>query len=331
VSPRRLAIEKRIGKERHLAITGVRPVPGGISSTTWAWFHAHHRSLLRRADLVGHLNTFLIRTWCGTRMVDPSNASFMGVYSTMALDGWNDELCENVSLPRKLLPEILESNQVAGHLTRQAASGLGLPIGVPALAGMIDTSAAMLLTGARPGQLLNVCGSTDVLALLTDRPKSDERLITRAFGIGRKWMSVSTLAAAGSGIQWAHDQLFPDYSWPKFNRLVKELARSKHSASVRFGPYLAGDRMSIEQRTAGFTGLTLATTRREMLKAIIDALASASAERLPLLLSNRAKPLRRVVVTGRGFDHVLRRDWQGRWRFAREEEATLRGLGLLLE
>src|SRR5689334_22106527 len=32
------AIEKRIGKERHLALTGVRPVPGGVSSTTWAWF-----------------------------------------------------------------------------------------------------------------------------------------------------------------------------------------------------------------------------------------------------------------------------------------------------
>ena len=89
--------------------------------------------------------------------------------------------------------------------------------------------------------------------------------------------------------------------------------------------------MSIEQRTAGFTGLTLATTRREMLKAIIDALADVSAQRLPLLLSNRIKPLRRVVITGRGFDHVLRRDWPGRWRFDPEEEATLRGLGKLLE
>jgi xylulokinase len=254
----------------------------------------------------------------------------MGVYSTMTLDGWNDELCENVSLSRKLLPEIRESNQVAGMLTREAASDLGLPLGVPVLAGMIDTSAAMLLAGARPGQLLNVCGSTDVLALLTDRPKPHERLITRAFGIGRKWMSVSTLAAAGSAIQWAHDQLFPDYAWSGFDRLVKELARSKSSSSLRFDPFLAGDRMSIEQRKAGFTGLTLATTRREMLKAIIDALAGASAERLPLLLSDRVKPLKRVVVTGRGFDHVLRRDWRGKWRFAREEEATLRGLGNLM-
>ena len=68
----------------------------------------------------------------------------------------------------------------------------------------------VVLAGARPGQLLNVCGSTDVLALLTDRPKANERLITRAFGIGRRWMSVSTLAASGSALNWAKDQFFAD-------------------------------------------------------------------------------------------------------------------------
>ena len=197
-----LEIERRIGKERHLKLSGVRPVPGGISSTTFAWFNKHQRSVMKRADLVGHLNTFLIRTWTGNRVIDPSNASFMGVFSTMDLSGWNEELRENVSMPVRLLPEVLESDQVGGGLVREAASGLGLAVGMPVLVGMIDTSAAMLLTGARPGQLLNTCGSTDVLALLTDRPRPDERLITRAFGIGRRWMSVSTIAAAGSAVVW---------------------------------------------------------------------------------------------------------------------------------
>lgn len=36
------AIEKRIGKARHMKITGCRPFPGGLSSTTWAWYLAHH-------------------------------------------------------------------------------------------------------------------------------------------------------------------------------------------------------------------------------------------------------------------------------------------------
>ena len=59
-------------------------------------------------------------------------------------------------------------------------------------------SAAMLLTGAKPGQLLNVCGSTDVLGLCTDRPRPHEKVLTRALGIGDRWMSVCTLAAAAN-------------------------------------------------------------------------------------------------------------------------------------
>src|SRR5438105_2017535 len=50
-----------IGKARFLKINGSLPFPGGISSTTWAWFNRNHPGLMRRADLVGHLQTFLHR------------------------------------------------------------------------------------------------------------------------------------------------------------------------------------------------------------------------------------------------------------------------------
>ncbi|HEX3355488.1 MAG TPA: FGGY-family carbohydrate kinase, partial [Tepidisphaeraceae bacterium] len=235
-----------------------------------------------------------------------------------------------VGMPGGLLPEILESNQIGGKLIRDGASELGLPVGMPVLAGMIDTSAAMLLTGARPGQLLNTCGSTDVLALLTDRPHVNEHLITRAFGIGRKWMSVSTVAAAGSAILWAHDQLFSDYSWARFKRLLGEVSKGREIASEVFTPYLAGDRMSVEQRTGAINNLTLATKREDILKAIVDSLATNSAARLPLLCKGQRKILRRVVVSGQGFDEILRRDWRGRWSFVRESEASLRGLSKLV-
>src|SRR5450432_2974610 len=72
-------IEKRVGKQRHLQLCGGRPVPGGISSTTCAWFLKNERSLMRKADLIGHLNTFLHRQFSGVRVTDPSHASFMGL------------------------------------------------------------------------------------------------------------------------------------------------------------------------------------------------------------------------------------------------------------
>jgi xylulokinase len=268
-------------------------------------------------------------------VIDPSNASFMGLYSTLDQSGWNDELCAAIGARRELLPEILEADVIGGRVTAKAAGRFGLASGTPVIVGMIDTSAAMLLHGAKPGQLLNVCGSTDVLALCTDRPRPHEQLLTRALGVGRRWMSVSTIAAAGSSLQWARERLFAELSQARFRTLVRRLARRGGAGldDVIFEPYLAGERTSIEQRRAAFRGLTLSTTREQMLQAMLDALARASAARLTLLETGDVKILRNVIVSGGAadrLDQIFQRDWPGRWSFQRETEASLRGLKSLV-
>jgi xylulokinase len=327
------ALESRVGRDRHLALAGNRPFPGGISSTTWAWFKAHEPQRLRKADLVGHLNTFVIRQLTGARVIDPSNASFTGLYNTTTLEGWNPELCDAAGIPAGLLPDILDSDQVAGVVTPVAARRFGLTAGVPVTAGLVDGSAGMLLAGAKVGQLLNVSGSTDVLALCVDRPQPHERLLTRALGVGRKWVSVSTLAAVGTALNWARQQLFADLSDDDYWKLVGKLSRRKARPRVHFDNYLAGDRTSIDQRTGAFSGLTLATTRQDMLAALVDSLAVASAARLELLKQPGVTFRHEVIVAGgvgRRMSSVLHRDWPGKWSFkVPPEEATLRGLGTL--
>jgi len=332
-------LEEGFGKQRLLELSGNRPFPGGISSTTCAWFAQNEKGLMKRADLIGHLTTYLHRQLTGARVTDTSNASFMGLYRTLDLGGWSDELCAAVGVSPAVLPEVREAGDVGGTLTREGARRLGLPGGLPMMVGLMDTGAALLLAGAKVGQLLNVSGSTDVLALCTDRPVPHERLLTRGLGVGRRWMSVSTLAAAGSALAWAREQLFADLKDKPFWALVGRLAgRSRRgsgeSCGVTFEPYLAGDRMSIEQRKAAFEGLTLATTREEMLSAVIESLAKASAERIDLLRTNPVKVSRCVFVSGGtqgGLAQVLQRDWPGRWTFRAEEEATLKGLAVLAE
>lgn len=327
-------LEARVGKERHLQLAGNRPFPGGISSTTWAWYLKHEPDAVRRADLVGHLNTFLHRRLTGARVTDPSNASFMGLYKTLELSGWSDELCDAVGARRSQLPEVIEGDRIAGRVTAAAAREFGLTEGTPVLTGVVDGSAGMLLAGARVGQLFNVIGSTDVLALCTNNPVPHERLLTRALGVGGKWLSVSTIAAAASSLYWAWQQFFPDWPVEQFRKAMAKLAGRGIAAagSVRFDPALAGDRTSVEQRQGSFTGLTLAATREQMLSAIIESLAAASAARLELLDAGAVRVLRSVVVSGGAedrLDKLMHRDWPGRWTFRPITEATLRGLGTL--
>ena len=329
-------IEKAVGKERHLQLAGNRPVPGGIASTTWAWFKRNEPGRLRRADVAGMLSTFLHRRMTGARVTDPSNASFTGLYRTLDLGGWSDELCEAAEIPRSLLPDLIEGDAIAGTITRSAAREFGLTEGTPMTAGIVDGSAGMLLAGATPGQLFNVCGSTDVLALCTGRPRPHERLLTRALGLSGLWLSVHTIAAAGAALYWAKQQFFADLSQDDFRKLLPRLSAKGEAAAggVTFDPYLAGERTSVEQRRGAFSGLTLATTREQMLAAMIDALAKASAERLALMEQQHDVNInRRVVVSGGKedrLDKLFHRDWPKGYTFKSEVEATLRGLGELV-
>ncbi len=341
-----LWLECEIGQKRLLRLTGNRPFPGGISSTTARWVSQHRPGVMRRADLVGHVTTYLHRQLTGARVTDPSNASFMGVYDTLGLTGWHDELLAATGLSRSQMPEVVDASEVAGRLTASGANLLGLPAGLPMLAGVMDTSAAVLLTGAAEGQLINVCGTTDVLAMCVLRPKGHPRLLTRALGIGRKWLQVSTLASAGSTLNWLHATMFSEMTETRFHRVVagvmlKKLHGAPTTVSHRgckakasFLPYLAGDRMSIDQPAGAFTDLTLGTSREDMLAAAMDALAGASAARLSLLRACGAPPKRSVLVsggTGSAIADVLHRDWKGRWTFTLQREATLRGLAKLAE
>jgi len=331
-----IALEKRVGKQRHLMLAGNRPYPGGISSTTWAWYQKNQPEILKKADLVGHLNTFLHRRMTGARVTDPSNASFTGLYRTVDLSGWSEELCDAVGAKLSQLPEIHDGDQVGGKITAAAAREFGLVHGTPMLVSVVDGSAGMMMAGAKVGQLFNVTGSTDVLALCTDKPRPREGVLTRALGVGRSWLTVCTLAAVASALYWARLQFFNEMSIEDFRKLMVRLAATgiKASGTVRFDPYMAGDRTSVEQRQGAFTGLTLASTREQMLSAIIEALAAASAARLPLLDDGSTPLLHTVVASGGAadrLDKLMHRDWPGRWTFKPVTEATMQGLWKLSE
>jgi xylulokinase len=217
------------------------------------------------------------------------------------------------------------------------------------LSGCLDGSAAMLAAAAAdrgaggpaaeleipPGLLVNSVGSTDVLAMAVAAPRPVPRLLTRALGVGRNWVVVATLASAGTTVDWARRTLFPDLQPDEFHRLVRELGTHKDDHGVRFRPYLAGDRTTLNQPRGGFSGITLGTTREHMLAAILDGLAAASAARVPRLAAvGTPRPL--VYVTGGAVADVLYRDWPSppdgeRWERRPLAEATLAGAAVLAD
>jgi xylulokinase len=328
-------LEARFGADEHLRLAGNRPFPGGIASTTLLWLRENSPGLLRRAATVGMATTFLVGRLTGARTIDPGNAAFLGLYDHRARvdsgrPAWSAALCRPSGLRAAQLPEIRDGGEVAGVLRPAVARSLGLPSGIEVMVGVIDTSAAFLGAGAEPGRILNSIGTTDVIALASTHPRPHPRLLTRELGAGPLWLSVYTIAAGGGSVEWAHRALFPDLEAPAFFRLARRLAGASPAVRPRFRPYLAGDRMSIEQLEAGFDGLDLGTTREDLLRSVLGALAHWSAEGMGLLVE-RARPLPDVFVAGGGrwLSGLLHGAWPGAWRFHPIRDASLKGLARL--
>jgi sugar (pentulose or hexulose) kinase len=202
----------------------------------------------------------------------------------------------------------------------------------------------MLLAGAERGRLVNVIGSTDVLAMCVDRPIPHEELLTRPLGVGDQWLSVGTIAAAGNAVDWMRKLLFGEMSDETFFALVRRLSRVDVASKIRdetdveIEPHFAGSRTQIEPMTGTIRGLTLGTNRQDMLAGLLNALALASFERWRVMMKNAGIA---TTTCGEGEVHVTgggaamashyQRYWPGRWKRRVLPEATLRGLGRLAE
>jgi sugar (pentulose or hexulose) kinase len=168
---------------------------------------------------------------------------------------------------------------------------------------------------------------------LVNQPKPHPALLTRPLGVGQRWLAVSTLAAAGSALDWAWRTMYSELDRDSFYKRVPTVL--KKYSSIRVDPHLAGSRVEIDERTGAITNLRLSDGRDDILAALCQALSRDSAERIDVLRKQYGRILRTVAMTGgvqKGLSDLLHREWAkyGKWEFRPIDHATLRGLWRLV-
>ncbi len=106
---------------------------------------------------------YLVGRLTGVAATDHTGAAYSGLSDVRQRD-WSAWLLESLGIDRALLPEQLGSTAVVGTVTARSAQLLGLPAGLPVVAGGPDGSmgAAYVLAG-RGDAIADVAGTTDVL------------------------------------------------------------------------------------------------------------------------------------------------------------------------
>ena len=260
-----------IGKDRFQAITGIQPFTGGASVTSLLWMLENNPELIGQCTKIGHLPTLLYKRFTGLWATDPVNASMTGLYETITQSGWSKELCDDLGIPMNLLPEIKPVGIIEKGLCREFALRAGLRAGIPVALGSNDAAVAHIGAGnTSSGCVMNTAGSSDIISVLSDIPRFDDRYYLRNACIPGLWQ-IFAITAGGFALDWCREQFYRDMTPTAFyeDELRQAVALCGEDMPVQFEPYLAGDRQSLTLKWATFSGLTLNTSRRDMLAALL--------------------------------------------------------------
>ncbi len=273
----------RVGEEKFLRIAGNLPIPGGISLTSLLWIKENEPPIYKRKNVIfGHAVSFFIKRLTGRFVIDPSNASFTGVYDTVGYRDWDNALLTDLEIAREKLPQVVMSTTVVGELNKKGAESAGLPPGIPVVIGANDTTCACVGAGViEHGKLMNTSGTTDCMVLCLDRPLTSKNHLLRTHAYPNHWLAMRIVGAGGASLEWFRktfcQEMTRDFFYDEYLKIVLS---SSSRPEARFHPFLSGDRHRIRQKTGSFTQLSLETTREDCLLALVHGIVSFQAEAL---------------------------------------------------
>jgi xylulokinase len=272
-------IENIVDRSTLLAHTGNR---ASVSYTApkILWLRHNEPELFARCRHILLPKDYLRLLLTGEFATEPTDASATLLFDLEKRD-WSGFLLDRFEIPRELLPPVVQTLDIVGKLRREAASELGLPVGIPVAAGAGDTPAQAVGYGVlNPGDALLTLSSGGQLFLVRDQPQIDPqgRVHTLCYITEDRWYLMGALLAAGLALRWLRDQFGRDLADQSYETFLMEAERVPvGSDGLLFLPYLLGERTPHMDNNARavFFGLSLQHDRASATRAVLEGVAFA--------------------------------------------------------
>ncbi|MBC8058980.1 MAG: hypothetical protein H7Y61_20625, partial [Rhizobiales bacterium] len=131
-------VRRHIDVERLFDITG-NGVDSYYGFTKMLWLRDKQPAVWERTKHFLPPNSYVNAQFTGQVAVDHSSAGNIGGVYDIVRRGWSDEALAMLGIPRAMMPErLVESSAPVGPLLPDWAERLGLPAGLPVMAGGVD-------------------------------------------------------------------------------------------------------------------------------------------------------------------------------------------------
>lgn len=249
------------------------------------WLKDEKPDLYERAQVFLGTKDYVNFRLTGRFATDHSYASGSGVYD-LKKRAYREDYIAASGIDADKLPCLLESSDVVGCLTQEAAELLHLPQSVRVVAGGVD-NACMVLGAActRDGMAYTSLGTSAWIAVASHEPIVSRRYRSYVFAhcIPGMFTSATSIFSAGNSLRWAKNRLCPDLETQARQDgadvydLITALAATSPVGARKaiFNPSLAGGSACEKSPniTGAFLGLTLSHTREDLLRAVLEGIA----------------------------------------------------------
>lgn len=259
-----------------------------FSAPKMAWLRANSTA----SGVVTTTDTWLVHRLCGAFVTDASTAS-RSLLTALDRTAWDDDLLTLFNLAGETLPDIVDSDEIVG-----TTDVFGPPIPVTGL--IVDQQAALLAESClEPGAAKCTYGTgAFLLAQLGAAPALSTSGLTTSVAWRLRgetsYCADGQVYTAASAVRWAIDLGLV----PAADQLDTVAAES--SGGVLCVPALAGLAAPYwdSAATASFSGMTLASGRGQLVRALLEGIAAQVAALSALVATDLGRPLTRLRVDG---------------------------------
>ena len=287
-------IEEKVGHKRLIEINA-NPALTGFTAPKILWVRENEKEIYEKCTTILLPKDYVRYMLTGVKAMEISDASGTNLLDIKKRE-WSDEILEKLSIDKSLLPPIIESSAVAGHITKEIAELTGLKEGTIVAGGAGDNAAAALGTGVcKEGDAFVTLGTSGVIFAHTNKPSIDPlgRVHTFCAAVKNSWTAMSCTLAAGLSLRWMRDELYTieKDTEAKEGRDVYNLMTANAddipvgSDGLIYLPYLMGERSPVLDANARgvFFGLSARHTKSHMTRAVLEGITLSQRHNLEVL------------------------------------------------
>jgi len=303
-------ITETIGRDRVIELTS-NPVLTGFTAGKIVWLRNNEPENYARVRKVLLPKDYIRFRLTGEFATDVSDASGTSLFNVRRRQ-WAEEMLDGADIPKQWMPSVVESPEITGTITEEAAEVAGLKPGTPVVGGGGDQAAGAVGNGVvETGIISSTVGTSGVVFAFADQPVVDPKLRVHTFchAVPGKWHVMGVMLSAGGSLRWYRDTFAEvevararEKGADPYDILSEQVASVEPGCEgLIFLPYLTGERTPHADPNARgtFFGITLRHTKAHFVRAIYEGVAYGLRDSFEIL-REMGVPIKQVRASGGG-------------------------------